>query len=225
MKILFKYPTRQRPEWFKKTLQTYIDMLSEKHYCTFFITIDDDDETMNNDEMKKFIIKPHNNIGYRVGNHKTKIDACNADLGGQDFDILFLISDDMIPVVKGFDNIIASNMESYFPDLDGALFFNDGFLGKDKTITLSILGKKLYDHFGYIYHPDYKSFFCDTEFTEEVYRMKKVVYFDQVIVKHEWHGGPNSDDALYRHNSKLGVGDKAVYAKRKKLNFPKESVL
>jgi len=163
----------------------------------------------------------YTSLKYRYSNHQSKVEAINADMKDENFDVLFLISDDMIPIQPGFDIVITENMQRYFPDLDGALHFNDGFQGGQKRITLSIMGKKLYDRFGYIYHPVYKSFFCDTEFTDVVYKMKKVVYIPTVIVKHKWHGGPNSDDALYRHNSKLGKNDRKMYDKRRKEGFPK----
>ncbi len=139
----------------------------------------------------------------------------------QDFDILVVVSDDMLPVVKGFDNIIVRDMLQYFPKLDGALHYNDDGHCGEKIISLTVMGKKLYDRFGYIYNPAYTSFYCDTEFTDEVRRMKKVVYFPETIIHHTWHGGPRSDDALYRRNSKMGRGDRNVYEQRKQLNFPR----
>lgn len=78
----------------------------------------------------------------------------------------------------------------------------------------------MYERFGYIYHPAYKSFYCDLEFTDEVYGMKKAVYISQVIIQHKWSGGPKSRDALYRRNSGM-KGDEQVYNERKRLCFPK----
>jgi len=112
-------------------------------------------------------------------------------------------------------------MKEFFPNLDGALHFDDGYLGKDRCITLSIMGKKLYDYFGYIYHPDYKSFYCDNEFTDEVYRLKKAVFLPTVVVKHDWKGWGKNRDEVYKRNTSLGKGDQAVYNRRKKNGFPK----
>lgn len=222
MKFLFKYPTLRRPEWFRRTLDKYYSMLSGHHDYGFLITLNEDDETMNNSSMRSFM-DAYSHQRYKFGNHKNKIAAINADMKGEDFDILFLISDDMQPIVPGFDGVIADLMKEHFPNLDGALHFNDGFEGAEDNITLSIMGKKLYDRFGYIYHPDYTSFFCDNEFTEEVKRMGKVKYFPEVIVKHDYKGG--GTDATYKRNSRLGRPDKNTYARRKNLGFPKESVL
>jgi hypothetical protein len=114
----------------------------------------------------------------------------------------------------------------YFPDLDGALHYSDGYQ-KNKLITLSILGRKLYDYFGYIYHPDYKSLYCDNEFTQEVYRLDKVKYIDHVIIKHEHYGekdNSNSGDFDLSAQKTLYYSgrDQMVFQRRQQLAFPKE---
>ena len=194
-------------------------MLSGEHEFRFLITLNKFDMTMNNDDMKMFM-RSFSHLEYKFGNHESKIAAINADMDNEEFDILFLVSDDMLPIVPSFDDIIAKAMVENFPEMDGALHYNDDCCGKDRTITLSIMGKKLYDHFGYIYHPDYKSFFCDNEFTDEVRRLEKVVYFPEVIVKHDYKGWGGADDT-YKRNSKLGRPDEATYNRRKEAGFPK----
>jgi len=225
MKFLFKYATCGRPDWFMETLEIYYSMLSQNHSYEFIVSLNKDDKTMNNSQMKTFM-NDQPGLLYYYGNHATKIEAINADMEGLDFDILFLISDDMIPIVPGFDVAIAEEMKNHFPDMDGALHFPDGYNNKDEdsAITLSIMGKKLYDRLGYIYHPDYKSFFCDNEFKDVVYKMGKAVFIPKVIVRHDWRGvHHNKPDNTYRRNSKLGGGgvDEAIYNRRKKAGFPR----
>ncbi len=222
MKILFHYPTRDRSEWFKKTLATYYDMMSAGCDFEFVITLNRDDVSMNDRATRDFL-NSIKNLSYLYGDHKTKIEACNADVDYiRKWDVLVLVSDDMIPAVQDFDKIIVESMMRYFPDTDGALHFNDGAFGKDRTITLSIMGRKMYERFGYVYHPAYRSFYCDNEFTDAVYALGRCHYDPRVIIRHDWHGGPKSKDALYRRNSSM-KGDEAVYNRRKLLNFPKEN--
>ena len=224
MKFLFKYTTMGRPEWFKETLQKYMSMLSGKHEYLFLLTMNEDDPTMNNPKMIEWIenLPPEMVVVYRFGSYTNKIEAINADISiVMDFDILFLISDDMIPLEPGFDLLIVNAMEDHFPDLDGALHYNDGCCGKDKCITLSIMGKKLYDKLGYIYHPDYKSFYCDNEFTDVVRQMNKVVYIPTIIVKHEWKGWGEDRDATYKLNTQKGKDDEHTYKRRKNAGYPK----
>ncbi len=220
MKILFKYPTRDRWKWFQKTLGLYYKKISKDCDFQFLISLDEDDVSMHISEVRTFLNSQPNLI-YKYGKSTSKIEACNADMDlAGDWDVLVLVSDDMIPIVAEFDKIIVENMQKYFPDTDGALHFNDGLYGKDKTITLSVIGRKLYERFGYVYHPAYRSFYCDNEFTDEVYAFGKVKYIPQTIIQHKWHGGPKSSDALYRRNSGM-KGDEQTYNRRKLLGFPK----
>ena len=160
MKLLIKLPTRNRPVKFLKILKLYHSLLDDKN-TKFIVSCDNDDETMNNDGIKAYISELTDiNVELCYGDNKSKIEAVNNDIYGVDFDIVLLASDDMVPVVKGFDTIIKNKMNETYPDTDGVLWFNDGHQGK-KLNTLCILGKKYYDRFGYIYNPDYKSVYCD----------------------------------------------------------------
>lgn len=219
MKLLIKYPTRQRPEPFKHALKTYKEFLSGNHEVKFVITADHDDMTMNNQEMQDYMTAQ--NVEFHYGNSKSKIEAVNANMEGQEFDVLLLASDDMLPKVKGYDNIIMAKMIEHFPNLDGCLHFNDGRKGR-KLNTLSIMGKKLYDRFGYIYHPIYKSLYADNEFQDQTEAWGKAVYIDQVIIAHEWTGifGGQQDD-LFKRNDLPWKEDKTNYFKRKSAGFPR----
>jgi len=174
---------------------------------------------MNNDVVLDRL-ETYKNLYYYIGNSKTKIEAVNADLEDfTDFDILLLASDDMIPQVQGFDNDIRENMEKYFPDTDGILWFFDG---KRRDLnTLCILGKKYYDRFGYIYHPGYKSFYCDDEFTQVGNRLGKQQFIEKVIIEHKHPDNTPgvSNDELYAINSKFYPVDHKFFLLRQKNRF------
>lgn len=233
MKILLQLPTLGRPEKVLNVLEKYISLSSKKHLLHFNINCDKYDPSMNNENI---INKIHNltmsheciSSNVHFDEDTNKIGAINSHIDGLHFDIVICLSDDMVPKVDNWDDIIATNMEKFFPDTDGCLHFNDGNQG-NKLITLSILGKKLYDYFGYIYHPDYKSLYCDDEFTQEVYRLNKVKYIDQIIISHEHYSVEGSvnygdyDVAAYKTLYYSGR-DGDVFQKRKGLGFPKERI-
>ena len=50
--LLIKFPTRNRPHKFFNTLIKYIEYLDSPENTRFIISIDDDDPTMNNSEVK-----------------------------------------------------------------------------------------------------------------------------------------------------------------------------
>lgn len=223
MKLLIKFPTMSRPEKFINTLNKYYSNLSGNNDYQFIISLNEDDMTMNNKKMLSFLdSKP--NLKYFFGNHKTKIQAINADVekADNDWDVILLASDDMIPYRQKYDMFILNNMNKHFPNMDGALHFNDGRAGR-KLLTLSILGRKLYDEFGYIYHPDYISLWCDNEFMDVVKQMNKYVFVDRIIIKHDWIDYTGTD-SLHKRNESFFGKDKQTYLKRKAKGFPKKSI-
>jgi hypothetical protein len=223
MKLLIKFPSRDRPEKFKYSLSQYINKCENKKDTFFLFTFDEDDKTMNNYRMKQIISEFCEKMNYFIvyGNSGNKIKAINRDLENFPFwEILLLASDDMIPEVQGYDEIIRKNMKQFFPDLDGVLWFNDGYQ-REKLNTLVCVGSAYYKRFNYIYNPIYKSFFCDNEFMDIANKLKRQKYFNNVIIRHQ-HPSNNfsvQDDELYRKNDKYWKEDKSTYEKRRKEIF------
>ena len=232
MKFLLQLPTLGRPQKLLDVLEKYSMLSSKEHLLIFNINCDKYYLSMNNDEIISNIHDivdkyDHATANIHFDEDTNKIGAINSHIDG-DFDILICLSDDMVPKIEKWDDIIAKNMDYFFPDTDGCLHFNYGNHG-NKLITLSILGRKLYEYFGYIYHPDYKSLYCDDEFTQEVYRLNKVQYIDKIIISHEHYSVEGSinygdyDIAAYKTLHYSGR-DGAVFKKRKELGFPRERI-
>lgn len=218
MKFLFKYPTRGRPDWFQETLAAYYSKLSGRHEYQFVITLDEDDASMNTAPMRNWL-NAQKDLDYNYGEHRTKIEACNADVPDGGWDVLVLVSDDMTPLVQGFDDVIALDMQREFPDLDGALHYNDG-VGK-ALIRLSIIGKKLYERLGWVYYPAYQGQWCDNEFTDVVRAWDKYWYSDKMIIRHAHREHPKyNSDVVYTKGESSYVRDREVYDWRKAKDFP-----
>jgi hypothetical protein len=184
MRLLIKFPTRNRKSKFFNVLEQYQTLCEDIENTFFLITLDNDDEEMNSPEVVN-IFSTFKNIKYVYGDSTSKIHAINRDLETEnEWDIVLLASDDMTPKVKGYDNIIRNKMKEHYPDTDGILWFNDGHQGTTLN-TLSILGKKYYERFNYIYYPEYKSMWSDNEFMLVGNILEKQTYFDEVIIEHE----------------------------------------
>lgn len=190
-KILFKYASRSRKEKFFEGLDNILNNLNDFNNFCILCSLDADDETMNNQQSIKriteYVKKYPANIVIKFGKSKNKIDAINRDVNDFkerfDFDILVNFSDDMQFIVESFDKTIREKFYIAYPNLDGNIYFNDGFVG-DAISTLSIIGRKYYDKFNYIYHPSYHSLWCDNEYTMVAKTEKKIVYFDEKIYIH-----------------------------------------
>lgn len=237
MKILFKYPTRQRPDKFIRCISTYYKLLKGEDH-QFVVAIDNDDEQMKNPAIVSFMASLPN-LSIKSGDNKTKVEAINADIPKDGWDILVLVSDDMFPEIEGFDEVIRLDMSRFYPDTDGVLWYYDGW--RRDLNTLCILGKKYYDRFGYIYHPSYKSFWCDNEFTAVANLLGRQTFIDRVIIRHLHpdivrvdestrlkfasvfpelaRRGSSGHDELFRRNDALFNVDKAVYDFRMSYNF------
>lgn len=221
-KLLIKFPTRGRPDKFFTVLDTYIYKSRDLNRVAFLISLDTDDPSMNNPTVRAKL-DSYNTKGVKIvyffGDNKTKMQAINADMEKiSGWDIVLLASDDMIPVVDDYDYTIRKDMNDHFRDMDGVLWYSDG--GQNNINTLCILGKKYYDRFGYIYHPDYISLWCDNEFTDVSIQLNRVYRSDRVIIEHQHPVyQKTSYDELYLRNESYFHIDQKTYEKRKITNF------
>lgn len=221
MRLLVKFPTRNRHSQFLSTLRLYVAKCNQPALTDFLITLDTDDASMvhANDEIAAILVNHRHQIVY--GTSANKIDAINRDMHlATDWDVLLLASDDMIPEVQGYDDVIREKMKLHYPLMDGVLWFNDGYAG-DKLNTLVCMGVVFYsDQGGYIYNPLYKSFFCDNEFMDRANERKKQTYFPECIIRHQHPANTGETaDELYKHNDKYWNEDEKTYLHSKSYTY------
>jgi len=215
MNILIKIPCRGRPKKFKETILKYQNQLSNKHNVNFIFSFDNDDLLMNSDDIKQFL-NQFNNVTYFYGNNKNKIEAINANMENVSFDILIQGSDDMVPIHQNYDDIICVDMMEHFPDLDGSLHYYNPMWAERLDVNY-IVGCNFYKKFNYIYHPSYKSIYCDNEFTEVKNYLNKNYFFScgkSMFV----HTFVTNDDTADKNNQ-YNHEDYQNYEYRKSKNF------
>lgn len=214
MKFLIKFPSRGRPDKFKSTFKRYLEFSSKKHDLFFVFTFDEDDLSMNSDDIKSFL-DPYSNIcEINYGHSQNKIEAINANLDNKEFDILVLASDDLIPCRPQYDDIIAQDFQTYFPDTDGSMHYNNHMWG-EKLDIMCILGYKYFKRFNYIYHPDYKSMHCDNEFTDVKNMLNKNKFSLEHIFDHHF----TTNDATASRNGIYYHHDHPLYQQRAAQKF------
>jgi hypothetical protein len=147
----------------------------------------------------------------------TKVDAINRDLNecGYEWDILINMSDDMVFTQYGFDDIIRQEFHEYN---DQTLLFHDG--NRFDLVTMSIMGREYYKRDKYIYNPEYKSLYCDNEFTEVAIIRGCLKKVNRVIFNHLHPAyGRGKFDAQYQHTESFSSIDCETYNKRKQNGF------
>lgn len=226
MRFLLKMPTRERPQRAYDTLDSYFDKASGKHSIFVQVNKDNNDDSMI-EWLDGWISDRDEPLHVITGSSANKIHACNRDMEqAAAWDIMILVSDDMICRVQDWDDKIVSYMLQHFPNLDGALWINDGH--REKLLcTLVCMGYNLYTKFGYLYHPDYWSLWADNEYQNVLTQLGRLEYVPEVLIEHDhWSiSGAVRErvyDSLYERNEKLYVRDQEVYFARKERNFDLE---
>jgi hypothetical protein len=211
MRILLKCPTRGRREKFLSTIQTWVDFASDASLLGILVSADTDDISM-----RGFTEADLPDVSWKkvcFGSNKTKIEACNADMDiDWQWDIVILVSDDMIPQVRGYDTQIRHAMKS----LDHVVWIYDGYQNRNLN-TLNIFGRLRYQSWGYMYHPAYKSLYCDNEITDWCRENPtRCTIISEVLVRHihPLTSGVESDE-LYERNQRYLSEDRQTYERRK----------
>ena len=220
-KILFKFTTKNRPEKFKKVLNNFFDKVGNIDNIILLVSVDSDDSTMLTDDINNFINNhPKKSvIRFVVGEPMKKIPAANRDVNlVKDWDIIMTIADDFLFETENFADIIRNRMSEYFLDLDGVLNFWDGFR-PDDLCTHPIMGRKYYERFGYVYNPNYYSFYCDNEFTEVAKSLNKIVNLKEQVFTHFHFSVNNQMDEQDKKNQLDWDYDEKLYKKRLSENF------
>lgn len=218
LSILFKLTSRSRPFNLIRALDSIETNVTNPNY-QILISMDSDDISCNNAD---FIRQIGQNYGWHVymvfGNSKNKIDAINRDIENfKSWDILVNVSDDQIFTQKGFDERIRLAFLSLAPDLDGFIHFRDSNHNPiDALSTLSIIGRKYFERDNYIYHPEFKSFFCDN-LAQDLAKARGKYHFVNEIIFDHLHAsyGKSQNDELYRKNDKYWRQDELLYKKLK----------
>lgn len=212
-KILYNIATRNRPHQLDEVL-TNLAIHCQQDFLVC-VKVDNDDKFF---EDYRSVVQFHSEVyGFHIwffgGTSVSKVDAINRNIQVDGWDILVNLSDDQRFIMPGFDSIIRQHMEE-----DCFLHFPDEMARS--LCTMSIMSRMYYDRFGYVYHPSYKSLWCDNEATEVAQLLGKYKFVDQVLFKHYHHAwGLASKDELYNRNDKYWNQDKRNYQQRKKRNF------
>lgn len=186
---------------------------SKKHSIEYFLVADSSDPDLS-DILAAAQLQ---SVPVLTGDHTSKIEACNT-VPHDRFDILVSLSDDMLCVRDGWDDVLVDRMEHFFPNYDGVLIQNDGF--RHDLATLPILGVNHWKRMGHVYHRDYRSLYADDELGDAARALGKCQEIPDHLFLHEhpaW--GLRSNDALYIRNEAPKTQDERIYRERKSRNF------
>lgn len=213
-KLLIKFASRSRYQKMLKCLDNIFEMAVGDFHI--LLSLDADDTSIDKVQLSEYV-NSHGNITVVYGFSKSKVHAINRDINliSYDWDVLFNMSDDMVITHYGFDRLIINEFENF----DGLLHLPDGF-ANDKLVTLAIMSRNYYKRFGYIYHPEYISLWCDNEQTDVAKLLNQYKYVERKLFYHNHPNNTGVDlDLQYKHTESFYTTDGNTYHKRKALRF------
>lgn len=211
--ILINFASRSRPSKFHACMDNLRQCFTD---YKVLLKVDRNDPTL-----RQYLSKAYPEIILELGYSDSKIHAINRNIPTKGWDILVNTSDDIM-WNENAENEIRKNIET-----DIFLHFPEPYAdsqaqnkGRNTISIVSIMDNAYYNRFGYVYHPEYKSLWCDNEATEVARMLGRYKFIDKYIFEHlHPAAGKAPKDDQYRFTEKFNSVDKQLYLKREKLKF------
>lgn len=216
--ILIKIPSRERPEQLREVLDAVFLLRDPSVPTAVLVSADEDDDTM-----REFHYDHPITVIY--GERTSKVGAINRDLERLPWDIVLVLSDDMVPVASGFNRIAFKGMLDFFPDFNGCLWLSDG--RQERIPTIACMGRSYwYDHGKEVYDSRFDAYFCDDAqlmLAEREGRIERVpgpfaMHMHSMYNRPGAPAGPRMPDDLLRVNQARKARDKEMFDAWKKEN-------
>lgn len=204
MEISLLHPTFGRPEKSKNTTQKWL----EKAGCEVELIV-----CLSVGDLKFNTYKSIYPNALEVKKN-TAVDAINECASKATGRIMIVLSDD----TDCPDNWGPQLLKSVEGKEDFVLKVDDGI--QPWIVTMPVIDRTYYNRFNYIYHPEYKHLFCDTEFTHVADCLKKIIVDHDLKFPHRHYSitKERRDDTNRKCDSTWDHG-KALYMRRAKSCF------
>jgi hypothetical protein len=149
-----------------------------------------------------------------INDNRSAVDAVNNAAKESVGTILIVVSDD-----SDCPNDWASKiLEATKGNRDFVLKTFDGV--QKWIVTMPIVGREYYDRFGYIYNPEYRHMFVDTDFTHVADVLKKIIWRNDIVFTHNHYSVTRvkRDEVSIKADDTWHQG-KNVYLRRFRENF------
>lgn len=213
MKILYVFPSRSRPSKLIAAIENIISMAKHDTY-TILVSMDVDDPTVATKSFNERLLT-YEKVKPAYGFSKSKVHAVNRDIWMVgDWDILCIHSDDMVVKQEGFDFDI---IEAYSDGFSGICHFPDGHVNEALN-TYAIMDRSYYLKFGYVYHEDFTSVYCDNLQMDIAKKLGAYKFVNKHIIEHQhfiWGFGEKDELLLHTENPENYEKDKQTYYRLK----------
>lgn len=216
--ITLIHPSRSRPKQARETAMKWIQWSGlGDDQIEYILSLDNDDPELWSYKTKGFTIT---NVTIFRSDNRSAIDAINipakffSAYRNEPGNFLIVISDDFdCPQDWGIK--LLQVLKQKPNQSDWILKTPDGI--QEWVITLPIMDWVYYKRFGYVYHPDYRHCFCDTEMTAVGDLTGRLLSTFKIEFYHRPHG-QIKDNVSERADATFEIGKK-LFIERKARHF------
>jgi len=201
MRISVIHPTRNRPKQAYQTWSNWYDKAD--NVFEYILSIDEDDKYDYLEFPCKVLTRPN----------KSAIEAINNAVKFITGDLIIVISDDF-DAPDHWDTLLLNELKD---KTDFLLKTDDGL--QPTLVTLPILDRVYYNRFGYVYHPDYKHMWADTEMTAVALMIGKCIKSDLSFPHLHYSTGKSPKDEINVRNDATWKQGERLFNERLKTNF------
>ena len=136
--------------------------------------------------------------------------------------VIICVADDFKPC-SGWDEKLFALRTGWMDD-DWVAHTSDGYV--EDIAVLSILTRKRYERFGYVFYPTYESLFSDTEFTQVAYFEGRVLQAKHILMEHlhpDCHKRPRDSTDLAHASRDRWTRGEMLFNFRKSQGFPNDT--
>lgn len=216
------HPSRGRANRCMETALHWLNNASNTIPIEYIISIDDDDPSRDlyQELNLELLSQASKDSKYEVwlikNSNRSAIDAINNGAKFTTNNLLVVVSDDF-ECFPNWDVFLKTNLED---KKDFIVKTSDGI--QDWLITLPIMDIAYYNRFGYIYYPEYKHLFCDTEMTSVADLLgRKIDLRSNEFVFRHLHpcAGLSEADEINKKNDATWEQGETLYNTRAEINF------
>ena len=221
--ITIIHPSRQRPEMALQTKKNWMQNAIHKSSIEYILSIDNNDPTLYD---YNWMFSHEYDTKIKYNNNWSAMEAINVVAPQSIGNLIVVVSDDF-DCFEGWDEYLLSHLQG---DSDYIVKTSDGYMNSDWLITLPIMDRAYYNRFGYVYHPEYKHMWSDTEMTTVGHMLGKIVDLQNsnAVFKHRHYTiNEMQKDAVNEKNDATWNQGKSLFLERfdKDFDLPAEQIV
>lgn len=213
MKISIIYPSRNRYDQCKNTLEDWFFKTNLAYGIQWIISVDEDDPQVERYKSMALLGPRMSVVTILVNKNKSVVEAIN-NAAKITIGNIFLVMSDDFSCEPRWDIKLRDELEG---KSDFCIKTDDGL--QPTLITMPIMDRIYYERYGYVYHPEYWHMFADQELTAVAKMTGKFINVPLKFEHLHYSTGKSQKDVVNIRNDQTWRQGEKVFNEHLKTNF------